>query len=131
MFLLEGSDTKGQLAAFEFTVPVAARVPVLHSHKDFDETLYGIEGVMTFTVNGASSGIGPGQALLVPRGAVHGLTNLGNTNAKCLAVVTPGVLGPDHFRKIAAIVNAGGPPNVDALRAVMLKHGLVPAMPRP
>jgi len=46
-----------------------------------------------------------------------------------LAVVTPGVLSPDYFRELAALVGAaaGGPPNMTAIAAVMRRHGLTPA----
>ena len=74
--------------------------------------------------------IGPGESCFVPRGAVHGFNNLKQTDAKALAVVTPALLGPDFFKEAAAIVNAGVPPDVEKLKAVMAKHGLVPAMPR-
>ena len=47
---------------------------------------------------------------------------------KALAIITPALLGPDFFRQAAAIVNADGPPDVEKLKAVLLKHGLVPAM---
>ena len=37
-FLLEAADSNGSVAMFEFTVPVGARVPLPHYHKDYDET---------------------------------------------------------------------------------------------
>jgi quercetin dioxygenase-like cupin family protein len=129
-FLLEAVDTNGAVAMFEFTVPVGAKVPVPHYHKQYDETIYGVEGVVTFTVDGKPVGIGPGETCFIPRGAVHGFDNLGQTDVKALAVITPALLGPDFFREAAAIVNAGGPPDVEKLKAVLLKHGLVPVMPQ-
>jgi hypothetical protein len=33
------------------------------------------------------------------------------------------------FQPPGDIVNAGGPPDVEKLKAVLLKHGLVPARP--
>ena len=128
-FQLEAADTNGALAMFEFTVPVGAKMPMPHSHRHYDETIYGVAGVMTFTVEGKSVDIGPGESCFIPRGAVHGFNNLKQTDAKALAVVTPGLIGPDFFKEAAAIVNGGGPPDVEKLKAVMLKHGLVPAMP--
>jgi len=128
-FLLEAADTNGSVAMFEFTVPVGAKMPLPHSHKHYDETIYGVEGVITFTVEGKLVDIGPGESCFVPRGAVHGFNNLKQTDAKALAIITPALLGPDFFRQTAAIVYAGGPPDVEKLKAVMLKHGLVPAMP--
>ncbi|HEV2208092.1 MAG TPA: cupin domain-containing protein [Verrucomicrobiae bacterium] len=126
-FLLEAADTNGSLAMFEFTVPVAAKVPVPHYHKAYDETIYGVEGVVTFIVEGKPVDIGPGKSYFIPRGAVHGFNNLKQVDAKALAVITPALLGPDFFQEAAAIVNAGGPPDVEKLKAVLLKHGLVPA----
>ena len=128
-FLLEAAETNGSVAMFEFTVPVGARVPVPHSHRQYDETIYGVEGVLTFTVEGKPVDIGPGQTCFIPRGAVHGFNNLKQTEAKGLAVITPALLGPEFFREAAAIVNAGGPPDLEKLKAVMAKYGLVPALP--
>ncbi|HUI05368.1 MAG TPA: cupin domain-containing protein [Verrucomicrobiae bacterium] len=129
-FLLESVDTNGAVAMFEFTVPVGAKVPVPHYHKQYDETIYGVDGVVTFTVEGKPVDIGPGESCFIPRGAVHGFNNLKQTDVKALAIITPALLGPDFFKEAAAIVNAGGPPDVEKLKAVLLEHGLVPAMPQ-
>ena len=128
-FLLEGADTSGALAMFEFTVQAGAKVPLPHYHKAYDETIYGVAGVMTFTIEGKALDIGPGEACFIPRGAVHGFNNLRPTDAKALAVVTPALLGQDFFQEVAALVKADGPPDAEKLKAVMLKHGLVPVMP--
>lgn len=129
-FLLEGKDTNGQLAAFEVTVPAGAKVPLPHYHERYDETIYGLEGVLTFTVGGQPTDIAPGQSLFIPRGATHGFRNLKHTTAKALAVVTPALIGPEFFREMTALVNASGPPNLEKLKAVMAKHGLVPVLPQ-
>jgi len=126
-FLLESRDTHGALAAFEFTVPAGAKVPMPHSHERYDETIYGLEGVMTFSLDGVKKDVGAGQVLFIPRGAVHGFNNLQSTTAKAFAVVTPGLIGPEFFREVAAIISAGGPPDVEKIKAVMKKHGHRPA----
>ena len=105
-------------------------MPVPHYHKAYDETIYGVEGVVTFTVEGKPVDIGPGESCFVPRGAVHGFNNLQQADVKALAIITPALLGPDFFKEAAAIVNVGGPPDVEKLKAVMAKHGLVPATPQ-
>ena len=128
-FLLEAADTNGSVAMFEFTVPAGARVPVPHSHKHYDETIYGVESVITFTVEGRTVHIGPGESCFIPRGALHGFNNLKQADAKALAVVTPALLGPDFFKETAAIVNAGGPPDLEKLKVVFARHGLVAVMP--
>ena len=128
-FLLEGKDSSGQLAMFEFTVPAGAKVPMPHYHERYDEIIYGLEGVVTFTVNGQPTDIAPGQSCFIPRGAVHGFNNLDATTARALAVVTPALLGPEFFREMATIIYAGGPPDMEKIKAVMTKHGLVPVLP--
>jgi len=128
-FLLEAADTNGALAMFEFTVPAGAKMPLPHRHKRYDETIYGVEGVVTFTVEGRKVDIAAGESCFIPRGAVHGFNNLKQIDVKALAVVTPALLGPEFFKEAAAIVNAGGPPDVKKLNAVMAKHGLVAVMP--
>ena len=129
-FLLESKDSNGQLAMFEFAVPAGAKVPAPHSHSHYDGTIYGLEGVMTFTVNGQPMEIAAGEICFISRGAVHGFDNLKPSNAKALAVVTPALFGPDYFREMAAIVKAGGPPDLERIKAVMTRHGLVPALPQ-
>jgi quercetin dioxygenase-like cupin family protein len=130
-FLLEGKDSNGQLATFEFTVPAGAKVPVPHYHERYDETIYGLEGVITFTVEGRPVDIAPGQTCFIPRGAVHGFNNLKPSTARALAIITPALLGPAFFREMAAVIHAGGPPDVEKMKAVMTRHGLVPAAPAP
>lgn len=127
-FLLEAADTGGSAAVFEFTVPPGAKVPAPHYHEQFDETIYGLTGVMTFTVGGTTIDIAPGDACFVPRGVVHGFNNLGQKEAKALATITPALLGADYFKEIAAILKAGGPPDIEKVKAVMTKHGLIPVM---
>jgi quercetin dioxygenase-like cupin family protein len=128
-FLVEGEESAGSVAVFEFDVPVGSKVAAAHSHDGYEETIYGLEGVLTWTIEGTPTDVGPGEVLCIPRGAVHHFDNVRDTDARALAIVTPGVLGPDYFREVAAILDAaaGGPPDVAAIGAVMRRHGLTPA----
>ena len=127
-FLVEGKDSAGMLAVFEFRVPAGGRIAVAHSHDGYEETIYGLEGALTWTVDGDETDVAEGEALVIPRGAVHEFANRTDADAKALAIVTPGVIGPDFFREVAVILDAaaGGPPDVNAIVAVMLAHGLTP-----
>jgi hypothetical protein len=40
-----------------------------------------------------------------------------------------GSIGAEFFREITAIVNVGGPPDLEKIKAVMTRHGLVAALP--
>ena len=128
-FLLEGEQSEGSLAVFEFDVPAGSKVAAAHSHDAYDETICGLEGVLTWTVDGIQKEVGVGEALWIRRGVVHHFDNTGDVNAKALAILAPGVLGPDYFREVAAVLDgaAGGPPDLAALGAVMRNHGLTPA----
>ena len=125
-FLVEGEDSGGSVAVFEFGVPAGAKVAAGHSHDGYEETIYGLEGVLTWTVEDTPIDVGPGESLLIPRGAVHQFDNTGDVDAKALAIVTPGILGPEYFEEVAAILDAaaGGPPDFAALAEVMRRHGL-------
>ena len=128
-FLLEGEQTGGSLAMFEFGVPAGTKVPAPHSHDGYEETIYGLAGVLTWTVGGDAHEVGPGEVLTIPRGVVHGFDNGGDVDARALAVVTPGILGAAYFRETADVIAAaaGGPPDLAALGDVMRRHGLTPA----
>jgi quercetin dioxygenase-like cupin family protein len=130
-FLVEAGDSNGSAAVFECFVPANSRMPAPHSHDAFEETIYGLEGVTTWTVDGATIEIGPGGALCVLRGAVHGFENRRSSDAKFLAVATPGVFGPAYFHEIGDVLaaSAGGPPDLSAVMDVMRRHGLTPAPP--
>ena len=127
-FVVEGEESGGSVAVFEFDVPAGARVPAAHSHDGYEETIYGLAGVLTWTIEGRQVDVAPGEAVLIPRGAVHRFDNTGDGDASALAIVTPGTLGPDYFREVAAVLEAGGgrPPNVAAIAAVMRRHGITP-----
>ncbi|WP_424814571.1 cupin domain-containing protein [Roseococcus sp. YIM B11640] len=125
-FFATRESTEGGLDAFEMTVQPQARMPVPHYHENWDELVYGLEGTLTFRVDGRDIAIGPGQSVFIRRGIVHGFRNDGDAPGTCLCVLTPGILGPGYFREVAALVAAGAP---DPARVVeiMRRHGLIPA----
>ena len=129
-FLVTGADASGSVALFELTVPGAQRLAApAHSHDRYEETIYGIEGVLSWTVDGTRIDVGPGQALCIPRGAVHRFDNHGNQDVKALCAITPAAIGPQFFRESAAVINAaaGGPPDRVRMADIMRRHGLTPA----
>jgi quercetin dioxygenase-like cupin family protein len=125
-FLQSKHDTNGALDVFEATVPPNVRMPVAHYHRDWEETVYGLEGVVTLTVAGKRIELKPGDTVFIPRGVVHGFVNETQAMAKMLAVLTPGVLGPEFFREVGALAKPGVPPDPAKVAEVMKRHGLVP-----
>ena len=118
--------TGGNLDMFEMTLQPSARMPVPHYHENWDETVYGLAGTSTWRVDGKDTEVPPGTAIFIKRGIVHGFDNRSDAPAKCLCVLTPGVLGPAYFREVAALV-ATGAPEPARLKETMLRYGLVPA----
>jgi quercetin dioxygenase-like cupin family protein len=130
-FLLTGDNSTGSIAAFELLVASGQRLPApAHSHDHYEETIYGIDGVLTWTVDGQPIEVGPGQALCIRRGAVHRFDNLGVRDAKALCVITPAAIGPEYFREAFEVARAagGGPPDRARMVEVMRRHGLTPAL---
>ncbi len=130
-FLVEAADSNGSASVFECYVPANSRMPAPHSHDGFEETIYGLEGTITWTIAGETVEVRPGEAVCVQRGHIHGFQNRGDVDATFLAIATPGVFGPAYFREIGEVLatSAGGPPNMAAIAQVMRRHGLTPAQP--
>lgn len=131
-FLITGEDSNGSIASFEVMVPAGQRLAApAHSHDHYEETIYGLNGVLTWTVDGTPIEVGPGQALCIPRGAVHRFDNNGTEDAKALCVITPGAQGPQFFRESAELIRAahGGPPDRAKVAEIMRRYGLTPAPP--
>lgn len=129
-FLITGADSNDSVALFELGVRAGGRLPAPpHSHDHYEETMYGIEGQLTVTVDGERFDIGPGQSICIPRGSVHRFDNDGEKDAKVLCVVSPANIGPEYFREVFEVFSAGGPPDKEKMAEIMLRYGLKPALP--
>lgn len=130
-FSVEAEDSGGSVTVSRCDVLAGSGVPFAHSHDAFEETIYGIEGTVTFTIDGDAVDIGPGEAVCIRRGQVHSFA-AGGEDVSFLAIATPGVFGRTYFQEMAGVFAAagGGPPDPDAVHRVMLRHGLTPAVPQ-
>ena len=129
--MVEAADSNGSASVFECNVPANSRMPAPHSHDGFEETIYGLEGATTWTIDGETVDVEPGEVVCVPRAQIHGFQNRGDFDATFLAIATPGVFGPADFREVDDVLAAsvGGPPGHAAIAQVMRRHGLTPAPP--
>jgi quercetin dioxygenase-like cupin family protein len=131
-FLLTGDDSNGSASVFEVLVPVGQKLAApAHKNDAYEEILYGIEGVLTWTVDGTPIEVGPGQALCIPRGVAHRFDNLGSEDVKQLVVISPAIMGPAYFREAAEVIDsaAGGPPDRAKMMEVFRRHGMTVAAP--
>jgi quercetin dioxygenase-like cupin family protein len=129
LFHVDADQSNGSVTVFECVAPAKARMPAPHSHDDFDETVFGLEGITSFTVGGERIDLSPGESLFIRRGVVHGFDNQGDADARFLGVISPGLLGPSYFTEVADVLGGGGPPDVEKIGEVMRRHGLTPAPP--
>lgn len=124
-FLQSKEETDGSVDIFEMTLQPNARMPVPHYHESWDETIYGLSGVSTWRVDGRDHQVSPGESVFIKRGVVHGFRNATQEPTTCLCILSPGVLGPAYFKDVAGLLS-GGSPDPAAMKAIMLRYGLIP-----
>lgn len=124
-YLQAGGDER-EMGMFELRVPPGANVPPPHSHSANEELVYVLEGTLRYTVGSETRDLEPGDSMATPRGVAHAFSNPHAAVARALIVNTPDI-GPEYFREVAAVVNAGGPPDKARLVGIMRRYGLVPA----
>jgi len=126
-FLKICHETHGHADIFEMTVPPHAHLNVGHLHRDYDETIIGMNGITTWTIDGKKVQVGPGQQLHIPRGVAHTYVNTSRATARMLCILTPGMIGPEYFRELAAAIDLAGNAGISAIAAVMARYGVIPA----
>src|SRR5947207_4926171 len=62
-FLVEAADSNGSTSVLECHVPANSRMPTPHSHDGFEETIYGLEGTTTWTIEDETVDVRPGEAV--------------------------------------------------------------------
>lgn len=127
-YLVDGSRT-ANLGMFELTVPPGSNVPPPHSHSNNEECVYVLAGTLRYSVGAETRDLTVGQTMSTPKGVVHAFSNPFAETARALIVLSPDI-GAQYFRDVAAVVDAGGPPDKAALVSVMARYGLIPDAPR-
>ena len=127
-YLIDGVQSGTATGMFEVTIPPGARVPPAHSHSHNEEILYVLEGTLRYSVDDDTRDLRPGERMYTARGSVHAFSNPHDAPARALVMLTPDI-GAEYFRDVAAVVNAGGPPDMAKMVEVMTRYGLVLAKP--
>ncbi len=113
---------------FELTVPPQLGAPP-HIHHRETEAFYVLEGEVEFLKGEHAVRAGIGEFVFVPRGVVHGFTNVGEEPARIMGIVTPGGL---HEKLLASLGEPAkaetlppppeGPPDVARIVETALKY---------
>src|SRR5258705_12508226 len=125
-FLKPRHETSGALDLFELTIPPFARVPLPHIHRKYDETIFGVDGIVTWTLRDPPTEVRRGVTLFVPRGTPPSYANGTHTPARILCLQTPGLLGPEYYLEIAALYLKNRHPDLAGIGAIMSRYGVVP-----
>ncbi len=88
--LVAADETKGAFSLFENRSDGPTRTPV-HVHRDDDETLYVLDGQMQAVIDGHPRTVHAGEAVFLPRGIPHQLSNEAGVPTRYLLLCTPSV----------------------------------------
>ena len=124
--IISGKQTDGDYAVIEMSVPPGAG-PNPHSHTDFAETFYVLEGEVFFKSESGSYVAKKGSFINIPKGGiVHGFKNFSTEPAKLLCTVTPAGLD-DLFEEMAEYLESASSDTEDEtkekLNSLFQKYG--------
>jgi mannose-6-phosphate isomerase-like protein (cupin superfamily) len=109
----------------ERTLPPGGRRPPAHRHVNCSEAFFVLDGQISFVHDGHDLTGGPGDFLLVPRGAAHTFGNSGDEPARLLVLHAPAM--DAYFEELHRLWASGQPPATAEERALMARFGMEPA----
>ena len=128
-FKAVSEETGGEYSLYETTAPPQLGAPP-HIHHRETEAFYVLEGEFEFLKGERTVRAGVGEFVRVPRGVVHGFTNVGDEPARLLGIVTPGGM---HEKMLAQIGEQAktetlppppeGVPDVERIAQIVRKYG--------
>ena len=98
-FKAVSEETGGEYSLYELTIPPQLGA-LPHIHHRETEAFYVLDGEVEFLKGEHTVRAGVGEFVFVPKGVVHGFTNVGQGSARCLGIVTPGGL---HEKLLAGL----------------------------
>ncbi len=82
------TELNDQICEFIWTIHPGGGVPE-HYHEESDEHFQIIEGALSFRVNNQTIVLGPGEEILVPKRALHSISNKSGADAKAMVTFRP------------------------------------------
>lgn len=122
MHVLAGHDGQpAGFAAMEITVPPHFAGPIPHSHDDFDEAIYVLDGQLLVSGNQVLEA-GPGAMFTAPRGHRHGFSNPYDAAARVLGIWAPAAAALAFMQDVGAALVPGVPPDPEQMRELYARH---------
>ena len=130
--LVSGKQTNGAFSTIEMIVP-PGHGPGPHSHADFYESFYIIDGEVEVHSEAGTYTAKKGSFVVVPEGGiVHYFKNVGDQTAQLLCTVVPAGL-EEFFEEIGQPTAVGeflpppamNPETIEKLQAIARKHGQI------
>ncbi len=106
-FLETAETTNGELLAFNLTLTPDGKVPGAHVHPEQEERFEVLSGTMKFKLGRSTIVAGPGETVVVPRGARHRFSNAGDENAYVRVEVRPALRMEELFETTVALAEEG------------------------
>ena len=122
VFLLTGEQTGGAFTQWiETTHPGGGPPP--HWHTRENEWFYVLEGSASFLADGAWHNAGPGDAVFVPRNAVHAFKNTGDSPLRMLITTAPSGF-ETFFKRCADEFAKPAGPDMPRIMEIAAEHGI-------
>jgi quercetin dioxygenase-like cupin family protein len=121
--VLSAGTPTHDVAIVDTLLPPGAGAPV-HRHHDHEEAFYVVSGTVEVEVDGQRSVTGTGGFILATRGVAHGFRNVGEGDARLLAMYAP-ASALAYLDDLAAVLAGGG--GADAMAAFYARHASGPA----
>jgi mannose-6-phosphate isomerase-like protein (cupin superfamily) len=124
-FMIEAPQSGGTFALVEHPIGPRVLAAPLHTHEREDEYTYVLEGEVGVQVGDLVRVARPGDLVFKPRDVPHAFWNAGDAPARALEIISPAGF-ERYFAEIAPLLppNHTGPPDLEALGAVMAKYRL-------
>ncbi len=121
-FKAVAASTGGAFSLHERQVPAGGRRPPAHVHPDRTEAFWVLDGEAEFELDGELVTAAAGSFVLVPGGVAHTFGASASASAHLLVLHAPAL--DNYFRDLATLWSGPQPPDPDAERELMRRHGM-------
>lgn len=114
----------GTVGIVEHTLQPNSLGAPMHKHTREDEISYVLEGELSVIQDGKIQKAGPGQFIVKPREIFHTFWNARQQTLRFIEIITPGDF-QYYFAETAPYLRPGQSPQMDQIRAIAEKYGLI------